>query len=211
MRFFLSFFRRARMSFDISFPRFLGLSDSESELEELEELELLPPGGGLGGGTTPVGGLLSLDSIVFALGIEPLPDRSLRGGAGRSYSDSAPSLSGMGTLPHQAHCSRTLSMTEVTSMSLWDYWADWNWGFSSSMMDWSSSRNDFRISSHSCWETADALTWSCYSCCWRRFSFRRSFLTFSWSALAFTSRACISEAHHWQSLLNFSCLAAWSL
>jgi hypothetical protein len=33
------------MSFDISFPRSLGLSDSKSELEELE---LLPPGGGLG-------------------------------------------------------------------------------------------------------------------------------------------------------------------
>jgi hypothetical protein len=199
------------MSFDISFPRFLGLSDSESGLEELEELELLPPGRGLGGGTTLLGGLLSLDSVVLALGIQPLPDHSLRGGGGRSYSGSAPSLSGMGTLPHQAHCSRMLSMTEVTSMSLQDCWADWNWAFSSSPMDWSSSRNDFCMSSRSCWETVDALTWSCCSCSCRRFSFRRSFLTFSWSALAFTSRAFISEAHRWQLLLNFSCLAAWSL
>jgi hypothetical protein len=123
------------MSLDISFPRFLGPSDSESELEELEELELLPPGGSLGGGTTPLGGLLSLDSVVLVLGIEPLPDRSLRGGGGRSYSDSISSLSGRGILPHRAHCSKTLSMTEVTSMSLWDCWADWNWTFSSSPMD----------------------------------------------------------------------------
>jgi hypothetical protein len=199
------------MSLDISFPRFLGPSDSESELEELEELELLPPGGGLGGGTTLLGGLLSLDSVVLPLGIEPLPNHSLRGGGGRSYSDSISSLFGRGILPHQAHCSRTLSMTEVTSMSLQDCWADWNWTFNSSPMDWSSSRNDFRMSSHSCWETADALTWSCCSYSWRRFSLRRSFLPFSWSALAFTSRAFISEAHHWQSSLNFSCLAAWSL
>jgi hypothetical protein len=110
MRLFLSFFRRARMSFDISFPRFLGLSDSESELEELEELELLPPGVGLGGGTTPLGGLLSLDSIVLPLRIEPLPNRSLCGGGGRSYSDSISSLFRRGILPHQAHCSRMLSI-----------------------------------------------------------------------------------------------------
>jgi hypothetical protein len=112
------------MSFDISFPRFLGPSGSESELEELEELELLPPGGGLGGGTTPLGGLLSLDSVVLVLGIEPLPDRSLHGGGGRSYSGSISSLSGRGTLPHLGRCSRTLSMTEVTSISLRGYWAD---------------------------------------------------------------------------------------
>jgi hypothetical protein len=111
------------MSFDISFPKSLCLSDSESELEELE---LLPPGGGLGGGTTPLGGLLSLDCIVLPLGIEPLPDRSLHGGGGRSYSDSISSSFGRGTLPHRARCSRTLSMTEVTSMFLWDCWADWN-------------------------------------------------------------------------------------
>jgi hypothetical protein len=55
MQFFLSFFWSARMSFDISFPRSLGLLDSESELEELE---LLPPGGGPSGGTTLLGGLL---------------------------------------------------------------------------------------------------------------------------------------------------------
>jgi hypothetical protein len=199
------------MSFDISFPRFLGPSDSESELGELEELELLPPGGGLGGGTTLLGRLLSLDSVILTLRIEPLPDRSLCGGGGRSYSDSISSLSGRGILPHQARCSRTLSMTEVTSISLRDCWTNWNWTFSSSPMDWSSSRNDFRMSSRSCWEMADALTWSCCSYSWRRFSFRRSFLTFSWSALAFTSRVFISEAHRWQSLLNFSYLAAWSL
>jgi hypothetical protein len=106
------------MSFDISFPRFLGPSDSESELEELEELELLPPGGGLGGGTIPLGGLLSLDSVILLLGIEPLPNHSLRSGGGRSYSDSISSLSRRGIPPHRAHCSRILSMTEVTSMSL---------------------------------------------------------------------------------------------
>jgi hypothetical protein len=185
------------MSFDISFPRSLGLSDSELELEELE---LLPPGRALGGGIIPLGGLLSLDSMVLALGIEPLPDCLLRGGRGRLYSDSISSLSGMGILPYLAYCSRMLSMTEVTSMSLRDCWADWNWTFSSSPMDWSSSWNDFRMSSRSCWQTADALTWSCCSCSWRRFSFCRSFLTFSLSALAFASRAFISEAHHWQSL-----------
>jgi hypothetical protein len=105
------------MSFDISFPRSLGPSDSESELEELE---LLPSGGGLGGGITPLGGLLPLDSVVLPLRIEPLPDRSLRGGGGRSYSDSDSSLFGSGILPHRARCSRTLSMTEVTSISFRD-------------------------------------------------------------------------------------------
>jgi hypothetical protein len=196
------------MSFDISFPRSFDLSDSELELQELE---LLPPGRALGGGITPLGGLLSLDSVVLPLGIEPLPDRSLRGGGGRLYSDSVSSPFGRGILPCRAQSSRMLSMTEVTSMSLRDCWGDWNWTFSSSPMDWSSSRNNLRMSSHSCWETVDALTWSCCSCSWRRFSFCRSFLTFSWSAQAFTSRAFISEAHHWQSLLNFSSLTAWSL
>jgi hypothetical protein len=143
------------MSLDISFPRSLGLSDSESELEELE---LLPPGGGPGGGTIPLGGLLSLDSVVLPLGIEPLPDRSLHGGGGRSYSESVSWLFGSGILPRLARCSRTLSMTEVTSMSFRDCWADWNWTFSSSPMDWSSSQNDFRMSSRSHWETAEALT-----------------------------------------------------
>jgi hypothetical protein len=109
------------MSFDISFPRSLGLSDSESELEELE---LLPPGGGPGGGTTPPGGLLSLDSVVLPLGIEPLPDHSLHGGGGRSYNESVSSLFGRGILPRRACCLRTLSITEVTSMPLWDCWAD---------------------------------------------------------------------------------------
>jgi hypothetical protein len=84
------------MSYDISFPRSLGLLDSESELEELE---LLPPGRGPGGGTTPPGGLLSLDSIVLPLGIEPLPDRSLGGRGGRSYSESVSSLLGRGFFP----------------------------------------------------------------------------------------------------------------
>jgi hypothetical protein len=192
------------MSFDISFLRSLGLSDSELDLEELE---LLPPGGAIGGSITPPGRLLSLDSVILPLGIEPLPDHSLCGRGGRLYSDSISSLFRRGILPCRACCSRMLSMTEVTSISLWDCWADWNWTFSSSPMDWSSSRNDFCMSSHSSYETADALTWSCRSCSWRRFSFCRSFLTFSWSALAFTSWASISEAHHWQSLLNFSCLA----
>jgi hypothetical protein len=196
------------MSFDILFPRSFDLSGSELELEELE---LLPLGGALGVGITPLGGLLSLDSVVLPLGIEPLPDRSLRGGGGRSYSDSVSLLFGRCILPCPARCSRMLSMTEVTSMSMRDCWADWNWTFSSSPMDWSSSRNDLHVSSCSCWETADALTWSCCSCSWRRFSFRRSFLTFSLSALAFTARAFISEAHCWQSLLNVSCLGTWSL
>jgi hypothetical protein len=109
------------MSLDISFPRSLGTSGSESELEELE---LLPPGGGPGGGATLLGGLLPLDSVVLPLGIEPLPDCSLCGGGGSSYSDSVSSLFGRGILPRRACCSRTLSITEVTSMPLWDCWAD---------------------------------------------------------------------------------------
>jgi hypothetical protein len=110
------------MSLDILFPRSLGLSDSESELEELE---LLPPGGGPGGGTIPLGGLLFLDSAVLPLGFEPLPDRSLHGGGGRSYSESVSSLFGSGILPHLARCSRILSMTEVILISFRDCWADW--------------------------------------------------------------------------------------
>jgi hypothetical protein len=149
------------MSHDILFPRFLGLSDSSSEPEELE---LLPPGGGPGGGIIPLGGLLSLDSVILPLGIEPLPDHSLCGGGGRSYSESVSSLFGSRILPHLPRCSRTLLMMEVTSMSFQDGWADWNWTFSSSPMDWSSSRNDFCMFSQSCWETAEALTWSCHSC-----------------------------------------------
>jgi hypothetical protein len=121
MQFFLSFFQRALMSFDISFPRSLGLSDSELELEELE---LLPPGGGPGGGTTPLGGLLSLDSIILPLGIQPLPDRLLHGGGGRSYSESASPLSGRGSLPYLACCTRTLSKTKVILIPLQDCWAD---------------------------------------------------------------------------------------
>jgi hypothetical protein len=109
------------MSPDISFPRSLGLSDSESELEELE---LLPLGGALRGSITPLGRLLSLDSVVLPLGIEPQPNRLLHSGGGRSYSNSISLLSGRGILPHQVHCSIILLMTEVTSISLWDYWAD---------------------------------------------------------------------------------------
>jgi hypothetical protein len=74
----------------------LGLSDSELELEELE---LLPPDGALGGGSVLPGGLLPLDSVILARGIEPLPDRLLHGGGGRSYSDSNPSMLGIGILP----------------------------------------------------------------------------------------------------------------
>jgi hypothetical protein len=109
------------MSFNILFPRSLGLSDSESELGGLE---LLPPGGGPGGSTTPPGRLLSLDSVVLPLAIEPLPNRSLCGRQGRLYNESISSLLGRGILPHQACCSRTLLITEVTSIPLWDYWAD---------------------------------------------------------------------------------------
>jgi hypothetical protein len=105
------------MSLDISFLRSLHLSDSESELEELE---LLPPGGGPGGGTTRLGGLLPLDSVVLPLRIEPLPDRSLHGGGWRSYNESVSSSFGRGTLPRQACYSRTLSITESTSMPLRD-------------------------------------------------------------------------------------------
>jgi hypothetical protein len=109
------------MSFDISFPRSLGLSDSESELEELE---LLPPGRGPTGSITLLGGLLSLDSVILPLGIEPLPDHSLCGRGGRSYSESVSLLFGRGILPGWACCSRMLSITEVISMPLQDYWAD---------------------------------------------------------------------------------------
>jgi hypothetical protein len=109
------------MSLDISFPRSLGLSDSESELEELE---LLPVGRGPGASTTPPGRLLSLDSVILALGIEPLPDRSLHGGGGRSYNESVLSLCRWGILPHRACCSRILSITEVISIPLRDCWAD---------------------------------------------------------------------------------------
>jgi hypothetical protein len=196
------------MSLDISFPRSLGLSDSESELEELE---LLPPGRGPRGSTILPGGLLSLDSVILPLGIEPLPDCALHGGGGRSYNESVSSSFGRGTLPYQACCSRILSMTEVILMPLQDCWANRNWTFSSSPIDWSSSWNDFCMSSHSCWETADALTWSCCNCSWRYFNFCKSSLTLSWSILASSSQAFISVAHCWQLLLNFSCLAAWSL
>jgi hypothetical protein len=103
------------MSFDISFPRSLGLSDSESELEELE---LLPLGRGPRGSTTLLGRLLSLDSVILPLGIEPRPDHLLHGGGGRSYSDSVSSLFGRGILPHQVCCSRMLSITKVISMPL---------------------------------------------------------------------------------------------
>jgi hypothetical protein len=109
------------MSPDISFPRSLGLSDSESEPEELE---LLPPGGGHGGSTILPGRLLSLDSVILPLGIEPLPDRSLHGGGGRSYNESVSSSFRRGILPHQACYSRMLSITEVTLMPLRDCWAD---------------------------------------------------------------------------------------
>jgi hypothetical protein len=102
------------MSFDISFPRSLGLLDSESELEELE---LLPPGGGPGGGTTQ-GGLLSLDSVILPLGTKPLPDCLLCGGGGRSYNESVSSLFRRGILPYQACCSRTPSITEVIPIPL---------------------------------------------------------------------------------------------
>jgi hypothetical protein len=105
------------MSLDILFPRSLGLSDSESELEELE---LLPLGRSPGDSTTPLGGLLSLDSVILPPGIEPLPDCSLCGGGGRSYNQSISSLFRRGILPHQACCSRILSITEVTSMPLQD-------------------------------------------------------------------------------------------
>jgi hypothetical protein len=85
------------MSLNISFPRSLGLSDSELELEELE---LLPPGRALGGSITLLGGLLSLDSVILPIRIEPLPDHLLYSGGGRSYSDSISSLFGRGILPH---------------------------------------------------------------------------------------------------------------
>jgi hypothetical protein len=109
------------MSFDISFPRSLGLSDSESELEELELLTL---GRGPGGGTTLLGGLLSLDSVILPLGIKPLPNHSLHSGGGRSYNESVSSLFGRGILPCWVYCSRMLSITEVILIPLQDYWAD---------------------------------------------------------------------------------------
>jgi hypothetical protein len=105
------------MSFNISFPRSLALSDSESELEELE---LLPPGRGPRGGSTLPGRLLFLDSVILPLVIEPLPDRLLHGGGGRSYSESASSLFGRGILPYWGCCSRMLSITEFISMPLQD-------------------------------------------------------------------------------------------
>jgi hypothetical protein len=121
IQFFLSFFQMAWISFDISFPRSLGLLDPESELEELE---LLPPGRGPRGSTTVLGRLLSLDSLILPLGIEPLPNHLLCGRGGRSYSESVSSLFGGGILPHWACCSRTLSITEVMLMPLQDCWAD---------------------------------------------------------------------------------------
>jgi hypothetical protein len=105
------------MSFDILFPRSFGLLDSESELEELE---LLPAGRGPGGSITPLGRLLSLDSIVLPLVIEPQPDHSLYSRGGRSYSNSVSSLFGRGILPYQACSSRILSITEVILMPLQD-------------------------------------------------------------------------------------------
>jgi hypothetical protein len=115
MSFLLSFFQRAQMTFDISFPKSLDILDSESELEELELLLL---GTGLGGSTTLLGRLLPLASIVLTLGIEPLPDYSLCGRGGRLYSDSVSSLFRRGILPCQACCSRMLSIMEVISISL---------------------------------------------------------------------------------------------
>jgi hypothetical protein len=91
---------------------------------ELEELELLRPGRGPGGGTTPPGGLLSLDSVILPLGIEPLPDHLLHGGGGRSYNESVLSSFRRGTLPYWACYLRTLSITEVILMPLWDCWAN---------------------------------------------------------------------------------------
>jgi hypothetical protein len=103
------------MHLDISFPRSLGQLDSKSELEELE---LLPPGGGPRGSTTLLGGLLSLDSVILPLGNEPRPDHSLHGGGGRLYSESVLSLFRRGILPYQACYSRILLITEVSSIPL---------------------------------------------------------------------------------------------
>jgi hypothetical protein len=105
------------MSLDISFPRSLGLSDSASELEELE---LLPPGGGPGGGATWLGWRLSLESVVLPLRIEPLPNHSLWGRGGRLYNESILSSFRRGILPYWVCCSRMLSITESTSMPLQD-------------------------------------------------------------------------------------------
>jgi hypothetical protein len=85
------------MSFDISFPRSFDLLDSESELEDLE---LYPLGRALAGSITLLGRLLSLDSIILPLGIEPLPDCLLHSRGGRSYSDSVSSLFRRGILPY---------------------------------------------------------------------------------------------------------------
>jgi hypothetical protein len=109
------------MSLDISSLSLVSLSESELELEELE---LLPPDGPSGGGATPLGGLLSLDSVALDLAIEPLPDCTLRGGAGRSYSESMSSLSGIVILPSGACYSRMLSITDATSISFIAFCAD---------------------------------------------------------------------------------------
>jgi hypothetical protein len=109
------------MSLDISSPSLVGLSESESELEELE---LLPSDGASGGGATPLSGLLPLDSVALDLAIEPLPDCVLHGHGGRSYSDSMSSLSGIGILPSLACCSRMLSITDATSISSLAFCAD---------------------------------------------------------------------------------------
>jgi hypothetical protein len=67
------------MSLDISSPSLCGLSDSESELEELELLPLdeFPPYC-LG----PLGGLLPLKLMVLDHWIEPLPEHLLQGSCG---------------------------------------------------------------------------------------------------------------------------------
>jgi hypothetical protein len=87
------------MSLDISSPSLCGLSDSESELEELE---LLPPDEFLPCCLGPLGGLLPLELVVLDRWIEPVPECSLRGCHGKSYSDSTSSLSGNGILPSHA-------------------------------------------------------------------------------------------------------------
>jgi hypothetical protein len=103
------------MSFDILFPRSFDLLVSKSELEELE---LRSPGRALRDSITPLGRLLSLDSIILALGIEPLPDYLLYGRGIRLYSDSILSLFRRGILPSWVYYSRIVSMIEVISISL---------------------------------------------------------------------------------------------